>query len=61
MKISWLVALRELTERIKTRSFISMAIVGPVLVLFIAYVLFVVGEKNKPTWKVLIADPTQIM
>ncbi len=61
MKISWLIALRELAERIKTRSFISMAIVGPILVLLITYILFVVGEKNKPSWKVLIADPTQIM
>jgi ABC-type Na+ efflux pump permease subunit len=45
MKISWLVALRELAERIKTRSFITMAIIGPVFVLLIAYLLFVVGMR----------------
>ena len=61
MSVSWLIAKRELAERIKTRSFISMAIVGPLMVLLVAYVLFVVGEKNKPKWKVLIADPNGIL
>lgn len=61
MRISWLVAQRELLERIKTRSFISMAIVGPLLVLLITYVLFVLGGNDKKHWKVLIADPANIM
>jgi ABC-2 type transport system permease protein len=61
MRISWLVAQRELLERIKTRSFISMAIVGPLLVLLITYVLFVLGGNDKKQWKVLIADPANIM
>ena len=61
MSISWLVAKRELLERIKTRSFISMAIVGPLLVLLITYVLFVLGGNDKARWKVLIADPANIM
>ena len=61
MSISWLVAQRELLERIKTRSFISMAIVGPLLVLLITYVLFVLGGNDKAHWKVLIADPANIM
>ena len=61
MSISWLVAQRELLERIKTRSFISMAIVGPLLVLLITYVLFVLGGNDKARWKVLIADPANIM
>ena len=61
MRISWLVAQRELLERIKTRSFISMAIVGPLLVLLITYILFVLGGNDKSNWKVLIADPANIM
>jgi ABC-2 type transport system permease protein len=61
MSISWLVAQRELLERIKTRSFISMAIVGPLMVLLITYVLFVLGGNDKARWKVLIADPANIM
>lgn len=61
MRISWLVAQRELLERIKTRSFISMAIVGPLLVLLVTYLLFVLGGNDKAKWKVLIADPANIM
>ena len=61
MNVSWLVAQRELKERIKTRSFIGMAIAGPILVLLMVYILFSVGENNKPHWKVLIVDPSGIM
>jgi ABC-2 type transport system permease protein len=61
MSVSWLVAQRELLERIKTRSFISMAIVGPMLVLLITYTLFVLGGNDKIHWRVLIADPANIM
>jgi ABC-2 type transport system permease protein len=38
-----------------------MAIVGPLLVLLITYVLFVLGGNDKTLWKVLIADPANIM
>ena len=61
MNVSWLIAQRELKERIKTRSFIGMAIVGPLLVMLLVYVLFSVGENNKPHWNVLIVDPAGIM
>ncbi len=61
MSVSWLVAQRELLERIKTRSFISMAIVGPLMVLLITYLLFVLGGNDKTHWKILIADPANIM
>jgi ABC-2 type transport system permease protein len=61
MNVSWLVAQRELKERIKTRSFIGMAIAGPILVLLMLYVLFSVGENNKPHWNVLIVDPAGLM
>jgi ABC-type Na+ efflux pump permease subunit len=43
MNVSWLVAQRELKERIKTRSFIGMAIAGPLLVMLLIYILFSVG------------------
>lgn len=61
MNVSWLIAQRELKERVKTRSFIGMAIVGPLLVMLLVYVLFSVGENNKPHWNVLIVDPAGIM
>ena len=61
MNVSWLIAQRELKERVKTRSFIGMAIVGPLLVMLLVYILFSVGEINKPHWNVLIVDPAGIM
>ena len=61
MNVSWLIAQRELKERVKTRSFIGMAIVGPLLVMLLVYILFSVGENNKPHWNVLIVDPAGIM
>ena len=61
MKQSWIVAQRELKERIASRSFLIMAIVGPLLVLALAYILFSLGGKNKAHWNVLISDPMAIM
>jgi ABC-2 type transport system permease protein len=61
MNVSWLIAQRELKERIKTRSFIGMAIAGPLLVMLLVYILFSIGENNKPHWNVLIVDPAGIM
>lgn len=61
MKNSWIVAMRELKERIRSRSFITMAFVGPLLVLGIIYLLFVLGGSNKSHWNVLITDPKGIM
>lgn len=61
MKNSWIIALRELKERMRSKSFIAMAIVGPLLVLGIIYMLFALGGKNKTHWNVLITDPNAIM
>lgn len=61
MKNSWIVAMRELKERIRSKSFIAMAVIGPVLVLAVIYLLFALGGKNKTHWNVLITDPNNIM
>ncbi len=61
MKKSWIIAKRELRERIKSRSFVFMALIGPILVLSLTYLLFALGGKNKAHWKVLISDPIGIM
>jgi ABC-2 type transport system permease protein len=53
--------MREFTERTKSRSFLAMAIIGPLLVLGITYLLFALGGKNKAHWHVLITDPSAIM
>jgi ABC-2 type transport system permease protein len=61
MRSTWLIALRELRERIKSRSFILMALFGPVSILAFTYLLFQYGGEGKQRWSVLIADPMHIM
>lgn len=61
MKASWIIAKREFFERIWSRSFLFMAIIGPGLVLMSLYLLFAIGGNDKQHWKVLIADHRGIM
>ncbi len=61
MRNSWLIAVRELKERIGTRSFVLMSLFGPLLILLITYILFAFGGEGKQQWNVLIADPSGIM
>ena len=61
MRNSWLIAVRELRERMGARSFMLMSIMGPLVILGIIYMLFVLGDQGKQHWDVLIADPTGIM
>lgn len=61
MKNSWIIAMRELRERIGSRSFVIMALVGPLLVLSMTYLLFALGGNEQQKWNVLISDPGGIM
>jgi ABC-2 type transport system permease protein len=61
MRKSWLLAKREIRERIGSRSFLFMSIFGPSVILLLGYLLFTYGGEGKQRWKVLIADPTGIM
>lgn len=61
MKNSWIIAVRELRERIGSRSFVIMAFVGPLLVLSLTYLLFAFGGKEQQNWNVLISDARGIM
>lgn len=61
MRNSWLIALRELKERIGSRSFVMLSLFGPLLILGLVYLLFVYGGEGKQHWKVLISDPTGLM
>jgi ABC-2 type transport system permease protein len=61
MRNSWLIARRELKERIGARSFLLFSIFGPLLILIGAYLLFAFGGEGKQRWNVLISDPTGIM
>lgn len=56
-----LVALRELKQRVNSRSFMAMAILGPIIVLAILFTLFKIGGSNKNHWNILISDRTQLL
>lgn len=61
MKNTWIISMRELQERLRSKSFWAMAIIGPLLVLAVTYLLFALGGKHKTHWNVLITDPAGIM
>lgn len=61
MKQSWLIALREIKERVLNRSFIVMLFIGPFIVLSLLYFLVKANDQGKKKLTVLIADPGDIM
>ncbi|MDG1147952.1 MAG: ABC transporter permease [Crocinitomicaceae bacterium] len=61
MRNSMLIAIRELKERIGSRSFLLFSTLGPLIVLGFVYLMFAFGGQSKQHWNVLVADPTGIM
>lgn len=61
MRNSWIIAMRELKERLTSRSFLLMAILGPLVVLTFTYLIFEFGGKEQQKWHVLIVDPANVM
>ena len=61
MRKSWLIAVREWNERVKSRSFLTLALVGPLLLLFLLFILFQIGGKKTVKWKILVADKGEIL
>lgn len=61
MRNSWIIALRELRERLGSRSFLLMAILGPLVVLSLTYFIFQFGGKEQQKWHVLVVDPANVM
>jgi ABC-2 type transport system permease protein len=57
----WLIAQREIAERLRSRSFLLMAFFGPLLLLALLYALFSLGGSEKQHWNVLIMDKYEIM
>lgn len=58
---AWLIAKRELKERIKSRSFLLMATLGPICILGLIYLLFSLGGSEKKHWNVLIMDKQEVL
>lgn len=61
MKKLWIIAKRELKERVSSRSFLAFALVGPLVLLALIYILFLLGGSEKKHWKVLVMDEEQIL
>lgn len=61
MRNSWLIALREINERIGSRSFLLMSVFGPLIILGLIYLMFIFGGNQTERWNVLITDPNGIM
>ena len=61
MRNSWIIAMRELRERLGSRSFLLMAILGPLVVLTFTYLIFQFGGKEQQKWHVLIVDPANVL
>ena len=61
MRNSWLIAKRELKERISNNAFLWMLFIGPIVSLFLIYLLFKAGDEGKSTLRILIVDPINLM
>lgn len=61
MKNSWIIALREVKERIGTRSYVLFSIFGPVIILGIIYLLFVFGGNEAEKWNILVTDKSGLL
>ena len=61
MRNSWIIALREIKERLTSRTFLLMSILGPVVIIGLVYLMFKLGGENKQHWNVLISDPAGIL
>ncbi|MFY7944727.1 MAG: hypothetical protein ACOVNZ_09090, partial [Crocinitomicaceae bacterium] len=61
MKNSWLIAKRELKERLSNGAFLWMLFIGPLISLFLIYLLFKAGDEGKASLKILIVDPINLM
>lgn len=57
----WLIAQRELKARLFSKSFVLMAILGPIIVLVGTYVLFALSGTEKSEYNVLIMDKMELM
>lgn len=61
MRNSWIIARREFFERVGSRSFLLMAVAGPLVLLSLIYLLFVSAGNQRQHWRVLVADPVGLM
>lgn len=56
MKNSWIIIMREVKERVFSSSFILLSIFGPIFILGIIYLLFLLGGNETEKWNILVTD-----
>ena len=56
----WLIAKRELAERMRSRSFLGMILLGPLMILGFVYLFLSFDSNKKETWNVLIMDKNEL-
>ena len=61
MKQVWIITMRELRGRIWNRSFLLMLVIGPFLLLTLAYFLVKANDEGKNKLTVLIDDPNTLI
>ncbi len=61
MRNTWIIIKREIKERLRTSSFWGLAILGPIFLMLLIFLLFHFGESQKTKWKILVADPAMVM
>lgn len=61
MRNSWIIALREVKERIGSRSYVLFSIFGPLIILGLVYLLFVFGGNESEKWNILVTDKAGIL
>lgn len=60
MNSSFIIAQREFKERLNSRYFLAMALLGPILVIFGLYALFSLSGNEKEPLHILVVDPANI-
>ena len=61
MMQTWTIAIREFKERVQSKYFALMALMGPVLVLFSLYSMFSLSGDDHQKLNILVVDPANIM
>ncbi len=57
---SWIIAKREISERLKSRSFLLLALFGPIIILGLLYLVITLQGAETQKWNVLVADPIEL-
>ena len=60
MRNIWIITYRELKDRVRTRFFIIMLLLGPILTIGGLYILFEAGNEGKKEVNVLVSDQGDI-